>query len=559
MQPLFVSVNVSSRQLFRPELINEVRHILGRAVIPKGSLRLEITESLVMENPEKATAVLSQLAAAGAGLSLDDFGTGYSSLSYLNQFTFDTIKIDRSFVQAQRRRTAPASVILRSIVALAHELGKKVVAEGVETEDDVGFLRSIGCEYGQGFYYGEPMSEREVMQLLKVVRRAERRKSRKSGSSAQARPARKKSPAMPAPAACAGAVNGQPPRRRPRRSSAPPANRSKPPARRRSRRPSRRRRRPGAVCVGRKRPAAGWATAACPQRTPPDLPAAPQPGFRLARCRRRRCGQALPPSSWHRAAPHRWPNRWRSQAGISRRRQFRRRQSPHAGSNTRPPPLPPVQRPRRCRLRRKARRRTCRKLPPAIRESLAKLGRANGTGRMDEDSQRGSGRYEHAQPAQACPASLTRWEGSMPIFDSARSYFWSRSRSNSRSSVGRTVQPAVGLDLALELTRAPARVTERQDRPVGPLAAGDGLQDVDGGRERHAVVDRQRRIGSEIVGAVQHEAASGLDRSANVHVHVDRSGPPRRCCGRDAQLPRSSRKADVRRALVDDQTHGALG
>jgi diguanylate cyclase (GGDEF)-like protein/PAS domain S-box-containing protein len=173
-QPLFVSVNVSSRQLFRPELINEVRHILGRAVLPKGSLRLEITESLAMENPEKAVSVLEQLAAAGAGLSIDDFGTGYSSLSYLNQFSFDTIKIDQAFVQA-RVLNGTGATILRSIVALAHELGKKVVAEGVEAEDDVGFLRSIGCEYGQGYYYGEPMAERDVLQLLKVVRRAERR------------------------------------------------------------------------------------------------------------------------------------------------------------------------------------------------------------------------------------------------------------------------------------------------------------------------------------------------------------------------------------------------
>jgi diguanylate cyclase (GGDEF)-like protein/PAS domain S-box-containing protein len=178
--PLFVSVNVSSRQLFRPELIKEVRHILGRAVIPKGSLRLEITESLVMENPEKATAVLRQLADAGAGLSLDDFGTGYSSLSYLNQFTFDTIKIDRSFLHASGENGS-GSVILRSVVALSHELGKNVVIEGVETEDDVSLLRSIGCEYGQGFFYGEPMSEREVLALLKVARRAERRMSKKGG------------------------------------------------------------------------------------------------------------------------------------------------------------------------------------------------------------------------------------------------------------------------------------------------------------------------------------------------------------------------------------------
>ena len=173
-QPLFVSVNVSSRQLFRSELISEVRHLLSRAVIPKGSLRLEITESLAMENPEKAASVLEQLAAAGAGLSIDDFGAGYSSLSYLTQFSFDTIKVERSFVQA-RGQNGSGAVVLRSIVALAHELGKKVVAEGVEGEDDVGFLRSIGCEYAQGFYYGEPMGERDLLQLLKVVRRAERR------------------------------------------------------------------------------------------------------------------------------------------------------------------------------------------------------------------------------------------------------------------------------------------------------------------------------------------------------------------------------------------------
>ncbi len=172
--PVFVSVNVSSRQLFKPDLVNEVRHILARAVLPKGSLRLEITESLAMENPEKATAVLRQLADAGAGLALDDFGTGYSSLSYLNQFTFDTIKLDRSFLAASGQ-DGSGSTILRSIVALSHELGKKVVAEGVETEDDVGFLRSIGCEYGQGFYYSEPMAERDVMQLLRVARKAERR------------------------------------------------------------------------------------------------------------------------------------------------------------------------------------------------------------------------------------------------------------------------------------------------------------------------------------------------------------------------------------------------
>jgi diguanylate cyclase (GGDEF)-like protein/PAS domain S-box-containing protein len=171
--PLFVSVNVSSRQIFRQNLIQEIRHILGRNIVPKGSLRLEITESLVMENPEQATEILEWLRGAGAELALDDFGTGYSSLAYLQRFPFDTIKIDRALVQSSGSSNGSGGAIVRSIVALAHELGKKVVAEGVEAAEDVAFLRSVGCQYAQGFYYGEPMSERDVLQLLKMVRTAE--------------------------------------------------------------------------------------------------------------------------------------------------------------------------------------------------------------------------------------------------------------------------------------------------------------------------------------------------------------------------------------------------
>jgi diguanylate cyclase (GGDEF)-like protein/PAS domain S-box-containing protein len=172
-RPLFVSVNISSRQIFRQNLIQEIRHILGRNIVPKGSLRLEITESLVMENPEQATEILEWLRGAGAELALDDFGTGYSSLAYLQRFPFDTIKIDRALVQASGESGGAGSAIVRSIVALGHELGKSVVAEGVETPEDVAFLRSINCGYAQGFYYGEPMSDRDVLQLLKMVRTAE--------------------------------------------------------------------------------------------------------------------------------------------------------------------------------------------------------------------------------------------------------------------------------------------------------------------------------------------------------------------------------------------------
>lgn len=171
---LFVSVNVSSRQLFRHDLIQELRNIIGQSIVPPGSLRLEVTETLVMENPEQAMRMLCLLKEAGAGLSLDDFGTGYSSLAYLQRFPFDTIKIDQALVQGSGE-DGPEAVIVRSIVALAHELDKKVVAEGVETPSDVGFLRALGCGYAQGYYYGEAMSEREVIKLLRTIRKSERR------------------------------------------------------------------------------------------------------------------------------------------------------------------------------------------------------------------------------------------------------------------------------------------------------------------------------------------------------------------------------------------------
>jgi diguanylate cyclase (GGDEF)-like protein len=177
--PLFVSVNVSSRQLFRQDLIQEIRHIIGRAVLPEGALRLEITESLVMENPERAAEMLDMLKIAGAGLSLDDFGTGYSSLAYLERFPFDTIKIDRHLVQSSGDGQGRGPIIVRSIVAMAKELDKKVVAEGVEGSEDVGFLRSIGCQFAQGFYYGEPMNDRDVMDLLNIVRKSERKSQRR--------------------------------------------------------------------------------------------------------------------------------------------------------------------------------------------------------------------------------------------------------------------------------------------------------------------------------------------------------------------------------------------
>ena len=166
---LLMSINLSGKHFTQPDLVETVKSTLQETGLEAHCLKLEITESAVMENAEDATHTLKNLRAIGVQLSIDDFGTGYSSLSYLHKFPIDTLKIDRSFV-SRMKPEGEDSEIVKTIVTLAQNLGLDVIAEGVETPAQIEQLREMGCRYAQGFTFSRPLPQAEIDELINVKR-----------------------------------------------------------------------------------------------------------------------------------------------------------------------------------------------------------------------------------------------------------------------------------------------------------------------------------------------------------------------------------------------------
>lgn len=163
--PLTISVNLSGKQFKQPDLVDQVKQILYRTKLDPMCLRLEITESIVMDNAETAASMLRQLRSLGIQMSIDDFGTGYSSLSYLHRFPVNILKVDRSFVS--RMAVDEESLgIVETIIALAGKLKMKVVAEGIETHEQCEQLKQFDCEYGQGYLFSKPVPVAEAAELI---------------------------------------------------------------------------------------------------------------------------------------------------------------------------------------------------------------------------------------------------------------------------------------------------------------------------------------------------------------------------------------------------------
>jgi EAL domain-containing protein (putative c-di-GMP-specific phosphodiesterase class I) len=164
-----VAVNLSPRQFVHGDLLKEVLRALEQTGCLASCLELEITEGMVMHNPQRAVALLNQLKEMGVRVAIDDFGTGYSSLAYLKRFPIDSLKIDRSFILDIPGDKDDAA-ITQAVIAMAHSLELKVIAEGVETREQFNFLRKYRCDEMQGYYFSKPLPADQATALLQQLR-----------------------------------------------------------------------------------------------------------------------------------------------------------------------------------------------------------------------------------------------------------------------------------------------------------------------------------------------------------------------------------------------------
>ncbi|MGK7877397.1 MAG: EAL domain-containing protein [Xenococcaceae cyanobacterium] len=162
---LTISVNLSVRQFAQPDLIEQIDQILAETQLNPQSLKLEITESIIMDNPQFASAIFQKLRERQIQLSIDDFGTGYSSLSYLHLFPIDILKIDRSFVKCLDGNRENLGLI-PGIISIAREMGMNVIAEGIETQQQLAQLRRLNCGFGQGYLFSKPLEAEKAMNLM---------------------------------------------------------------------------------------------------------------------------------------------------------------------------------------------------------------------------------------------------------------------------------------------------------------------------------------------------------------------------------------------------------
>ncbi len=166
--PIRVAVNISARQFQAPGFIDMIERVCRETGLDPGWLELEITESMIMNHMESAISTMQELSRRGVRLGIDDFGTGYSSLSYLKRFPIAKLKIDRSFVR-DLTTDANDAAIAGSVIALARSMNLEVIAEGVETEDQLAFLLQQGCPLGQGYLFSRPLPAEELAGLLDGV------------------------------------------------------------------------------------------------------------------------------------------------------------------------------------------------------------------------------------------------------------------------------------------------------------------------------------------------------------------------------------------------------